>query len=85
MPVENLVHGFIIGTGHTKFALFSSTISSIAEICTILILRNTNLESLAVLGTGVLIWVFTHLTLDSIYYFSNKWQKIVGKKVENEI
>lgn len=85
MPVENLVHGFIIGTGHTKFALFSSTVSCIAEICTILILRNTNLESLAVLGTGVLIWVFTHLTLDSIYYFSNKWQKIVVKKVENEI
>ena len=80
LPTKELIHGFIIGTGHTKFALFSVTLSSIVEIITILTLKNANIDSLAVLGTGVLMWVLTGLVLDILYYVSNKWKNNVYEK-----
>lgn len=74
LPTRQLLHGFIVGTGHTKFVLFSATLASIVEVATILILRNTNLENLVVLGIGILLWVLTEMILNAIYYFSKKWQ-----------
>ncbi len=75
LPTKELLHGFIIGTGHTKFVLFSVGVSSIVEVVTILILKNTSVNNLTALGTGVLLWVITALILDIIYFFSNRWQK----------
>lgn len=77
LPTRQLLHGFIVGTGHTKFVLFSATLASIVEITTISILRKTNMENLVVLGIGILLWVLTEMILNTIYYFSNKWQKKV--------
>lgn len=77
LPTRQLLHGFIVGTGHTKFVLFSATLASIVEITTISILRNTNMENLVVLGIGILLWVLTEMMLNGVYYFSNKWQKKV--------
>lgn len=74
LPTRQLLHGFIVGTGHTKFVLFSATLASIVEVTTILILKNTNMENLVVLGIGILLWVLTEMILNAIYYFSNKWQ-----------
>ena len=79
LPTKELLHGFIIGTGHTKFVLFSVGISSIVEVATVLILKNTSVNNLTALGTGVLFWVITVLILDIIYLFSNKWQKDILK------
>lgn len=74
LPTRQLLHGFIVGTGHTKFVLFSATLASVVEVTTILILKNTNLENLVVLGIGILLWVLTEMILNAIYYFSKKWQ-----------
>ena len=79
LPTRQLLHGFIVGTGHTKFVLFSATLASVVEITTISILRNTNIENLVVLGIGILLWVLTEMILNAIYYFSNKWQVEVIK------
>lgn len=80
LPTRQLLHGFIVGTGHTKFVLFSATLASIVEITTILILKNTKIENLVVLGIGILLWVLTEMILNAIYYFSNKWQREVIEK-----
>lgn len=79
LPAKELLHGFIIGTGHTNFVLFSVGVSSIVEVVTILILKNTSVNNLTALGTGVLLWVITGLILDIIYFFSNRWQKDILK------
>lgn len=77
LPIRQLLHGFIVGTGHTKYVLFSATLASIVEITTITLLRNTDMENLVILGTGILLWVLIETILNAIYYFSNKWQKEV--------
>lgn len=80
LPTRQLLQGFILGTGHTKFVLFTSTFASIVEVITILILRNTNIDNLVVLGIGILLFVLTKIILETIYFFSNKWQKEVIEK-----
>ncbi len=80
LPTRQLLHGFIVGTGHTKFVLFSATLASVVEVTTILILRRTDLENLVVLGIGILLWVLTEMILNAIYFFSNKWQQEVIEK-----
>lgn len=77
LPTRQLLHGFIVGTGHTKFVLFSATLASVVEIITIFILRSRNVNNLVSLGIGILMWVLTELTLNIAYYFSKKWQKEV--------
>ena len=80
LPTRQLLQGFILGTGHTKFVLFTSTLASIVEVITILILRNTDIDNLVVLGIGILLFVVTKIILETIYFFSNKWQKEVIEK-----
>ena len=80
LPTRQLLHGFIVGTGHTKFVLFSATLASVVEVTTILILRRTDLENLVVLGIGILLWVLTEMILNAIYFFSNKWKQEVIEK-----
>ncbi len=80
LPTRQLLQGFILGTGHTKFVLFTSTLASIVEVITILILRNTNIDNLVSLGIGILLFVVTKIILETIYFFSNKWQQEVIEK-----
>ena len=80
LPTRQLLHGFIVGTGHTKFVLFSAIIASIVEFTFITIMRDTNMENLVMLGIGILLWVLTELILNAIYYFSKKWQIEVIEK-----
>lgn len=80
LPTRQLLQGFILGTGHTKFVLFTSTLASIVEVITIIILRNTNIDNLVALGIGILLFVVTKIVLETIYFFSNKWQQEVIEK-----
>lgn len=81
LPIRELVHGFIVGTGHTKIVLFSATLATIVEFITIFILRSRDVNNLVSLGIGILMWVLTELTLNIAYYFSKKWQKEVIEKI----
>lgn len=80
MPLRQLLYGFIVGTGHTKFVLFSAIISSIGEVTTIMLLKNGEIENLVVLGIGILVYVAIEMLLNGTYYFSNKWQNIAIKE-----
>ena len=80
LPTRQLLQGFILGTGHTKFVLFTSTLASIVDVITIIILRNTNIDNLVALGIGILLFVVTKIVLETIYFFSNKWQQEVTEK-----
>lgn len=77
---RQLLYGFILGTGHTKYVLFSSIIAGIGEISTILYLKNSTLDNLTILGIAVLVYVAIEVSLNLIYYISKKWQKEVIKK-----
>lgn len=77
LPTRQLLHGFIVGTGHTKFALVSSILASIVEVITIVILTKIGINNLVTLGLGILLWVLTKMISNAIYYFSNMWQKEV--------
>lgn len=50
------------------------------KVITILILRNTNIDNLVALGIGILLFVVTKIILETIYFFSNKWQQEVIEK-----
>lgn len=80
LPTRQLLHGFIVGTGHTKVVLFSATLASVIEVTTILMLRNKDIENLVALGIGILLWVLTEMIINAIYYFSRQWQKEVIQK-----
>lgn len=77
LSTRQLLHGFIIGTGHTKFALASAILASIVEVITIVVLRKIGINNLITLGIGILLWVLTKIISNTIYYFSNKWQEEV--------
>lgn len=44
------------------------------------LLKNTKIDNLVVLGIGILSFVVTKIILETIYFFSNKWQKGVIEK-----
>ncbi len=85
LPTRQLLHGFIVGTGHTKFALVSAIIASIVEVITIVALREIGVNNLIALGIGILLWVLVKIISNTIYYFSNRWQKEVVNMKEGNV
>ena len=81
IPFRQLLQGFIIGTGHTKFSMIQTFITMGVEIVSLLFLKNyTNMEGLVALGIAITICVIVQLSINTIYYFSNKWQRKVITK-----
>ena len=81
LPTRQLINGFIVGTGHTYFTFFSAVIASIVEVIIIFLLRTNGMEDLKALGFGILTWVLTETILNTIYFFTNRWQKEMIKKI----
>ena len=80
LPARQLINGFIVGTGHTLFTFCSALLASVFEVIVIFILKDKGIESLVILGFGILTWVVTEMTTNIIYIFTKKWQKEVIKK-----
>ncbi len=78
-PIRHILRGVIIGTGHTTFSLLQILFSMSVEIICLYFLKKYNIESLMALGIAITICVATELLINSIYYFSNKWKKVVIK------
>jgi Na+-driven multidrug efflux pump len=74
-PIKQLVQGFIAGTGHTKILFYSMMVANIVEIIAIILLRNTNIGSLNVIGIAILLWLMVDLIINMIYFLSRKWEK----------
>lgn len=79
-PIKQLIQGFIAGTGHTKILFYSMTVANIIEIVAILALRSTSINSLNVIGIGILLWLTVDLGINIVYFFSRRWEKQVIEK-----
>ncbi len=76
MPIRMMLNGFIIGTAHTRYLLFSSVVSSMLEITVMyILLHSDNIESMLVLAFSVLVYVIIDTVLSSVFYFSGVWKK----------
>lgn len=76
MPIRMMLNGFIIGTAHTRYLLFSSIVASILEIVMMYTLLNMyQVESMISLAYAVLTYVLTDTLLSFLFYFSGRWRK----------
>ena len=73
VPVCQLLYGFVLGTGNTRFSFIVSTTASAVEIIVILILNNTTNKPFMSLGIGISLWYITEIILFAIFYFSKSW------------
>ena len=76
VPICQVLYGFILGCGKTKYAFVASVSASITEIVLILIVNNkfVNKEFMA-LGIGISSWYIVEIALFAIYYYSKRWMK----------
>ena len=76
VPICQVLYGFILGCGKTKYAFVASVSASITEIVLILIINNkfVNKEFMA-LGIGISSWYIVEIALFAIYYYSKRWMK----------
>lgn len=75
-PLCQVLFGFILGTGNTKYTFFTYLVSSVVEVVTILVLQRMYDAPLIILGIGILFWYITEIALCGIYYLSKRWKKI---------
>ena len=77
IPLSQLMMGFVLGVGNTRFAFVTLAIASIAEIIILLGIEYYCNEPLLALGVSILAWYIADIVCCSGYYFSNKWKKKV--------
>lgn len=73
VPICQLLYGFVLGIGNTRFSFIVSTTASIVEVIAIIILNNTTHKPFMSLGIGISLWYITEIILFAIYYFSKRW------------
>ena len=77
IPIRGILTGFIIGTGHTKFVVFSMLCAQGTEILVLYILRNSSIDILTKAGIAVTAFWIVKMMLELIYCFSGRWKKNV--------
>lgn len=76
MPMRLIFNGFIIGTAHTRYLLFSSTTASVGEVIVMYILKNrSSLESMTILGLSVLTYVLLDIFFCFLFFVRGSWKK----------
>lgn len=74
VPLCQLLYGFILGTGKTKYTFAYCALASIAEIVIVLYIYNQYNKPLEAMGLGILAWYIILIALCTIFYFSKKWK-----------
>lgn len=76
MPIRLIFNGFIIGTAHTRYLLFSSTTASVGEVIVMYILQNSSaLESMTILGVSVLTYVLLDIFFCFLFFVKGRWKR----------
>lgn len=75
IPLCQMLIGFVMGTGNTKFVFVSLFISSLSEIIVLFAIQNKYNAPFVALGISILVWYIINIILCTGYYFSNKWKK----------
>lgn len=74
VPLCQLLYGFILGTGKTKYTFAYCAFASIAEIVIVLYIYNQYNKPLEAMGLGILAWYVILIVLCTIFYFRKKWK-----------
>lgn len=84
IPLCQMLIGFVLGTGNTKFTFISFFASSIIEIIILFIIEHYYHTPFVALGISIIMWYITNILLCTCYYFSNQWKRkiIVAERKE---
>ena len=75
IPLCQMMMGFVLGTGNTRFAFITLFAASMAEIVILFgVQYNYNIPLFA-LGVSIIAWYIVSIVLCMVYYFSKKWKK----------
>lgn len=74
VPLCQLLYGFILGTGKTKYTFAYCGFASIMEIVIVLYIYNVYNKPLEAMGLGILAWYVILIALCAFYYFKKKWK-----------
>lgn len=74
VPVCQLLYGFVLGTGNTRFTFVACILASMAEIGVVLYINNIYQKPLVALGLGIVSWYILLTLMCYIYYRSQKWK-----------
>lgn len=80
IPLCQMLMGFILGTGNTRFSFITFFVASIVEIVILFGIEYNFNEPLFALGISIIAWYITDIIFGIFYYFSKKWSNISIQK-----
>ena len=75
VPLCQMLYGFVLGLGNTRFSFITSITATITEIIVVLYLNNTTHRVFFSLGVGITMWYAVEIAIFAIYYISKRWYK----------
>lgn len=75
VPLCQLIMGFVLGTGNTRFAFITLLVASVTEIIILFAIQYKYNLPLVALGVSIISWYVMNIILCASYYFSKKWKK----------
>ena len=72
IPLCQMLMGFILGTGNTKFSFITFFVASIVEIVILFGIQYNFNKPLLALGISIIAWYITDIIFGICYYFSKK-------------
>lgn len=75
IPLCQMLIGFVLGTGNTRFAFIALFIASISEIVVLFAIQYKYNAPFVALGVSISMWYIVNIILCACYYFSNKWKR----------
>ena len=77
IPLCQMLIGFVMGTGNTRYVFVCLFISSISETIVLFAIQNKYNAPFIALGVSILVWYIINIILCAFYYFSNKWKSSI--------
>lgn len=74
IPLCQMLMGFVLGTGNTRFAFLALLMSSISQIIVLFAIQYNYHAPFVALGISIITWYVVNIILCASYYFSNKWK-----------
>lgn len=75
IPVCQLMMGFVLGTGNTKFSFIAFFVASVVEVIILIGIQYKYNAPLTALGVSILAWYITDIVFCTYYYLSKRWKK----------
>lgn len=77
IPICQLLYGFVVGIGNTKYTFLASIVASITEVIVIKLLIYKKINIFSSLGNGITAWYIVEILIFLVYYLSKHWNKQV--------